>query len=929
MAEITDKSTSDSGMDNDDDDDEQSWIPLPQSTRSPNSTVPTPTQTPVANAQRTTKSTSSSSSSTSSSSSSSTKTASRGMTIQRRLETRVQLKSGLVDHPLDMFWKRFLWNAAVQLWTLEWQIRVGMGMVATGTCIKIFMMSTWYFWYPKMVLVSTLFVVAAIYLDMFQLHHMLDTLGKMLLHPDNIIPLLQRLDATGLRRLTLVFLLVPTWLEMKTLSFLSGIQAETNSLPYVIALSTLLLSSMLYWYRTMHTKPRECLYRGLVILYGVSLAISAYHLNLSRLPTLAAPFLSATGTLLITYQDNDMEWISRVLRHTLRLTLRDVLSSMSTKVSEDEMLQLAMLRWIADYWASMPGTTEQKPSASPPKNTTPSQGTNHHATSSNVPAPSTMGGHTSSESATAVPPQKQESLAPTGPSNVMPKKRLSASETLQRQNQVTWEELLPMLSIATDHMSSEIKELQPDSKPPGASKPIPSRPAPTAQNSAPSTQSVDNFRDMLLSLNVDERGAPAVQAYKKAVESFPPSRETACILSLRRCPAFLSVVLHILLGRPSFVLTTIVLLPFILLEYYRMVDWIKNCEQMKQMFGVDTTNKTTSSPFVPSALLDADPMVILLSGDSYDASHPPALLLVWNNMKGSVAALQVGLSAARCAQTTAVAVQFAGNVMSLLEFGQEIHQHGLWHGLAVMAKEAILLHTCSNDQPGGAKYTQAAMGAVQNAQRVINNVQTLAADEHVGRYVQPIAWVLTSLSGHGWLWTHQDNGDERKEESNSQPDVSSEENIPKGKASGNSSYQQGIVKNTNAVGPTVDNVVQDSGAVGVASVLDEIADSYGNRLISEVRNDYLMSMYNQTYSHCFLLLLLKDGEERAVGKAITSGHEGAFGADFNTKDFRRVHCTKQNCCAEINEPNFKSRKAKSEFECGYGIDIGRILSRPH
>jgi hypothetical protein len=95
----------------------------------------------------------------------------------------------------------------------------------------------------------------------------------------------------------------------------------------------------------------------------------------------------------------------------------------------------------------------------------------------------------------------------------------------------------------------------------------------------------------------------------------------------------------------------------------------------------------------------------------------PTLLVVWRNMCDSVSALEVGLTAARCVQTTVVAVDFAANIMSLAQFGFEVSQQGWAYGLAVVLKEMLHLHTNSN--PGfrspDAKYTNAAMDALTDS----------------------------------------------------------------------------------------------------------------------------------------------------------------------------------------------------------------------
>ena len=58
----------------------------------------------------------------------------------------------------------------------------------------------------------------------------------------------------------------------------------------------------------------------------------------------------------------------------------------------------------------------------------------------------------------------------------------------------------------------------------------------------------------------------------------------------------------------------------------------------------------------------------------------------------SVKALEVGLTAARCAQTKTVVFDFTQNICSLVMFGYEVSQRGLGHGVAVMAKELLFMH---------------------------------------------------------------------------------------------------------------------------------------------------------------------------------------------------------------------------------------------
>ena len=804
-------------MDEDNNEEEDSWIPLSEASDNSRDAMP-PSSSGTAGVKH---ESSARSAFFSTAPSGSSHPSTRRQSLQRRLETRVSLKSNFVDHPIDLFWKRYLWNLALEVWALEWYVRLGLCMVVSGIAIKLFLISTWYFWYPRFVLLIIVLLVGTIYLDPFDLKRQLDTVGKVLSNPENIL-LLQRLDSSGLRRLTLVLLLVPTALEMRTLSFLSGTKAETGWTLYNLLLSCTLLGSMMYWFRFKNIKPRECLYRGLLVLYGSALWVTIYKTNLSQMPVLAAPFLTATGTILITYQDDGMEWMSRVLRHALRLALRDVLSSMGNKVSEDEMLQLAILRWIADYWASAPTTESTSYTTSPAsEQPRPPQPTRSESTASSAQAGPSMS--TSSSEATSVSTRSSRG-------NAQPTQRRSAASILQRRHDVTWDELLPMLNIATDHMTSEVRMLQSD--------PQTRVPASVNTNSgtqtSPATSPIGSFHDMLRSLNVDERAEPAVRAYKRGVRSFPPSQEAALLISgLRRCPALLTIIWHALTLKPGFWSSTLVLLPFVVLEYHRIMAWTRCCEQVKVFFEIkqkdETFTEDNTKILIPEALRDADPMVILLVGDSYNPLRPPALLLVWQNVLNSVSALEMGLTAARCAETTAVAVQFAGNVMSLVQFGHEIHQRGILHGLMVLGKEMILMHSVDESvrHREATKYSHAAMNAMENAHRVARNVQTLAEDDMFEHVVQPIVGAAVAISGYGWLWGKEETSqkgatknDTSVPSEGSTPDVSDETTSGAGKTATKAPEPQGRASSNE-----MDRL---------SDLMDEIVVTYADGSITEV-----------------------------------------------------------------------------------------------
>ena len=85
----------------------------------------------------------------------------------------------------------------------------------------------------------------------------------------------------------------------------------------------------------------------LLVLYGSALWITLQQWNFHKVPSLAGPFFVSTGTILLSYDDHDsMDWFSSLVRYALRLTLRDILATVGTSVQEDEMLQIAILRWL-------------------------------------------------------------------------------------------------------------------------------------------------------------------------------------------------------------------------------------------------------------------------------------------------------------------------------------------------------------------------------------------------------------------------------------------------------------------------------------------------------------------------------------------------------------------------------------------------------
>lgn len=700
-----------------DEDDDESWIPL--------SNTPQPPSTKIAHES------SSAVISTSTSKSEAYDSSRHLQLTQQRLETKIHLTKNLVNHPIDLFWKRYIVNLAKEFLQLEVSKRLGLLLVISRLCLKGFLISTWYFWYPKLALTSAILIASFVYLDPMGL--------KMYLSPDSANHILEGFSTMQLRRTGVVVLLLPIALEMRTLSFLSEIHAEGSgglwSL-YNAMLGILMLSTMLFQHKIHHLSPRECIYQGLLTLYGSALIIATLKIDIARLPILAAPFLTATGTLLLTHQNEDMEWISRLFRQALRLTLRDVLSSVSQRVSTDELLQLTILRWIADYWASGGSNPEadDDPSrgsiSSLPQETKTTQ--LPPSVSSSPPVEILV---TSAATYQARPPVRQYRRFP--------------------RREVQWDDLLPMLSVAADHMNCEVQQLQSKNS---DNPQLATTQSPTTFQEPTGNDGIQNLKFMLMSLNVDDRAKPAVIAYRRGVETLPPTKLVATIFSIiRRCPATLVLLCHIVLGSSSRFSSIMSLFPFVVLEYCRIKSWLWSYDSMAVARREENLQKKFSRIFE-----ETDAMVLLLSGDKFSSALPPTLLLVWQNIVSSVSALEFGLTATRCVQTTTVAVDFAGNMMSLLNLGLEMSHHGLLHGLAIMAREIVTIHVNDHlplDERRSVKYTGAAISAVQNANTFASNVKALAGEEELDPVLRPIVSALCILSGYGWLW-----GDESSEE---------------------------------------------------------------------------------------------------------------------------------------------------------------------
>lgn len=661
--------------------------------------------------------------------------------LSRQLETRTRLKDKLFHHPLHLFWSRFFAHFARELWEIDVRIRLAIVLIVLGAVIRTLVLSTIVFWYSRTLLAGMVLAASWIYINPKALENTMSFIHQAFSSPDAFARYLGTLKEERFRQMALALLLVLTLLEVRTFQFLTDIVCDQSELIKVIVYSFIIMGVMRYSQQTLHVRSREATHKGMIVLYGLALLVTFSTLDVWRMPRVAGPFCFSLGVVLLAvYGDDDMEWLARVVRQALRFTLRDVLEQVGNDVHEDELLQLAMLRWIVDYWSSS-SSSSSSPSRSSPSHQTPSASSDRTSQSSH--ATSTVGISASIVS------------RPSPPHTLSSTSIIDTSSTVAAANQeLQWNDLLSMLSLTTQQMASEAQTLQQEGHPATESAgtiPVPSQTAPTPQpatsppplsqassNSSPHEDAFADLQSMLASMDLDERAKPAVMAYKRAVQGFPPERRVAVLISIcRRCPAVILIFLYILMAQR--LAAIIILIPFSFFELMRVKEWSQAC---KKMSGLDRTADTSRAEFLERV----DPMVILLCGES---AYPlPTLLKVWVNICSSVSALEMGLTAARCAQTTAVAANFANDLISLASFGAEVSERGWMHGAAVVLSELLLFHTSSGSKE--AKIATAAVRIVESSRKLSHNLQVLSGEE--SHMINALLDVAATILGKGWLW---------------------------------------------------------------------------------------------------------------------------------------------------------------------------------
>lgn len=690
------------------------------------------------------------------------------------LPPNCHVKGALIDRPLQVLGRSFGGHLVRELWDSDLRFRLAVLCLVASAVSHALLMSYASAWTTLRAIRPTLALLLLLGAPLLYLHPaILDAALFQVTAALSSSPWdwMDRMGASvevrHVRAFFLVLLLLPTVLEIYVLHALAqAILMDSSWLGVVVAVLAVvvvLFAASRSWGKGHHSSPHECLRAGWLTLLALAWIRSLSPFSGRRLLALSPPLFAGLAALLLQQlllddnqndEDDGHNFASRAVRKALRRALRDAFEAVGSAVrgDEGELLQLAVLRWIVDYWATTSTTMPQQ-------TTTP---TNASSRPSSSPASDRPG-----------PP---------------PPTTASSSD-------LTWGELLPMLSVATDQMQLEVRQLHEAHE--GAEEaPLPSptpTPTPRISRSDSNTRAnprssssssafnshippphFENLQSMLAHMDLDGRAEPAVMAYKLAVHSFPPSMPTAVLwATARRCPALLAVVLGMLglLSNSSLVhwlAEVLLLIPLVAVELWRLRVWSEHCQAAAPHFSIRSTSSDPNPCRAPDDCVPlemADPMLLLLSDDAITAAKPPTLLRVWRNVRASVPALEAGLTAARCAQTTAAAAEFAIQLQPLVDLGVRINEHGWWYGWSVLLKELLALHainasetSSSIPRSAAAPHIDAALQAVGHSRTVARNLRVLATaanGDGDGPAMDPLWALLAAVVGRGWLWDRQ------------------------------------------------------------------------------------------------------------------------------------------------------------------------------
>ena len=513
-----------------------------------------------------------------------------------------------------------------------------------------------------------------------------------------------------------------------------------------------------------------------IYLYSVALLTTTIMVQKNQIHKpiiLAAPFLLATGSFLILScrqkergmdgLDNDNkegDLFLNIFRRALSRTLFDVLQLVGEDIAEDDKLQLNMLQWIVEYWA-----TPCDDNSDNGRDSSTSASSTAYRTSQR----SNSGSNFANESDGSSSPVVES--AQTGDSWVGLNSSSSSSSIDIHRN--------------SRHSNTNTNSNSNDQSSASSSN--------MYSTQLPKTKSKMKFPSFA---NIDERARPAVLSYKKAVEEFPPSRNTCIVLAIsKRCPALLSIASLHLSWSHNAIYVTIILLPMIILEFMRISEWMNACHRATTYKRLHDSNNdpNSSESFLPSSndatgfLLpnDMESMEILLSIDSYLPFNPCSSLQVWMNVKSSISGLEASLTAVKCVHTANIATDVVFDAMSLASLGLEVKKKGLSHGINLLGKDLFQFHlekAMKNSRGSNLSedvndtqdhhhqsFSKSAINLVNNSKTLSKNFGELLEDGNKeNNILHPLISGASIVIGKGWLW---DKDDKNASDSNAQENV--------------------------------------------------------------------------------------------------------------------------------------------------------------
>lgn len=251
------------------------------------------------------------------------------------------------------------------------------------------------------------------------------------------------------------------------------------------------------------------------------------------------------------------------------------------------------------------------------------------------------------------------------------------------------------------------------------------------------TQRDSLFWRGLCHTNLDERAQPIVDAYRRAIQEFPPNRTFAMCLSLfMQLPALIAAISSLFSRRLNSVDISI-FAAFVALDALYLGRWIAWCHAMSQIREkVGDRSELYARTLQKKDFWhqDVDPMVVVILASPWTAlgsiEDVPTMLRVWWNCIDSVETLESCMIAARCLQTTAITIDLKRNMHIIADFSFQVRKRGWLYGLGLLLEDFVAMLDDSYCAVGTferdsathrTRYVGAAASAVRNIDAIRRN----------------------------------------------------------------------------------------------------------------------------------------------------------------------------------------------------------------